>query len=86
LLSVYSGVFNQKETVVVEDIAGIARGAFRASGDPHANRGLLVGGITAPVDFLANATSAVFGNSTKAVDRDSLSLLGVGLVGIGVMD
>ena len=59
---------------MVVDIAAIARSTFGAITNPHANRGLFVGGVTAPVPFLANAASAVFGNSTKAVYSDSLSL------------
>ena len=75
--------------VVVIDIAAIARGTFGAIADPHANGGLLVGGVTAPVGFPANAAWPVFGNSTKAVDSNSLSLREVadrGLIGIGNMD
>ena len=89
MLSVYSGVGNQEETVVMEDIAAIARGAFAAIADPHANGGLFVGGVTTPVRFPANEAWSVFGNSTKAVNSDSLSLREVdsrGLVGIRVMD
>ena len=86
MLSVCSGVGNQEETVVVEDIAAIARSAFGAVADPHANGGLFVGGITAPVWFLADSASSIFGNSTKAVDSDSLPLRKVddpALVGMG---
>jgi len=89
LLSVCSGAGNQKEAVVMEDIAAVACSALGAIADPHANGSLFVGGVTAPVDFIANAASAVFGNATKAVVCDSLSLGEVdngGLVGIGVMD
>ena len=87
-LSVESGTGSKGETPVVVNIAPIARSTFRAVADPHANGRLLVGGITTPVDFLANAASTVFGNATKAVVSDSLSLGEVdngGLVGIGVM-
>ena len=55
MISVCSGVGNQEETVVVEDIAAIARSAFGANTDPHANGGLFVGGVTAPVRFSANS-------------------------------
>ena len=74
MLSVCSGAGNQKETVVMEDIAAVARSAFGASTHPHANGGLFVGGETAPVWFLANSAGSVFSNSTKAVDSNSLSL------------
>jgi hypothetical protein len=74
LISVCSGVGNQEETVVVEDIAAIARSGFRAIADPHADGGLFVGGVTAPVLFPADSASSVFGNSTEAVDWESLSL------------
>ena len=89
MISVCSGVGNQEETVVVEDIAAIARRCFGAIADPHANGGLFVGGVTAPVGFPANAASAVFGNSTKAVDSDWLlprEVADRGLVGIVNMD
>ena len=89
MLSVNSGVRHQEETVVVEDIAAIARSAFGAIANPHADRGLIVGGVTAPVGFLADSASSVFGNSTKAVERNSRSLRKVddpALVGIGNMD
>ena len=89
MLSACSRVGNQEETVVVEDIAAVARRTFRPVADPHTNRGLFVGGVTAPVWFSANAASSVFGNSTKAVDRNSLSLREVangGLVGIEIID
>ena len=65
---------NQEEAVVVEDIAAIARSAFGAIADPHANGSLFVGGVTAPVGFPANSARSVFGNSTKTVDSNSLSL------------
>ena len=74
---------------MVEDIASIARCAFGANTDPHANGGLFVGGETAPVWFFANAAWSIFSNSTKAVDPNSLSLRKVddpALVGIGNMD
>ncbi len=74
MLSVCSGVGNQEETVVVEDIAAIARSAFGAVADPHANGRLFVGGVTTPVRFPADSASSVFRNSTKAVDGNSLSL------------
>jgi hypothetical protein len=74
LFSGYSGAGNQEETVVVKDIAAIARSAFRAVADPHANGGLFVGGVTAPVWFPADTALSVFGNPTKAVDCNSLSL------------
>ncbi len=89
MISVCSGVGNQEETVVVEDIASIARSAFGANTDPHANGGLFVGGETAPVWFFANPASSVFVNSTKAVDRNSRSLRKVDdpvLVGLRNMD
>jgi hypothetical protein len=89
LLSGGSGAGNQKETVVVKDIATIARRAFGAIADPHANGSLLVGGVTAPVWFFANSARSVFSNSTKAVDSNSLSPRKVddaGLVGIGNMN
>lgn len=86
MLSVCSGVGNQEETVVVEDIAAIARGAFGAVADPHADGGLFVSCVTAPVGFLANAAWSIFSNSTKAVDCNCLSVPEVvdrGLVGMG---
>ena len=89
MLSVRSGAGNQKETVVVEDISSIARRAFGAIADPHANGGLFVSGIAAPVGLLANPASSVFVHSTKAVDRNSLSLRKVNdpeLVGIRNLD
>ena len=89
MLSVCSGVGNQEETVVVEDIAAIARRTFGASADPHANGGLFVGGVTAPVWFSANAAGSVFGNPIEAIDRDRWSLQEVadcGLVGIEIID
>ena len=89
MLSVCSGVGNQEETVVVEDIAAIARSAFGAIANPHANGSLFVGGVTAPIGFPANAASSVFGNSTKAVAGNSLSPRKVddaALIGIGNMN
>jgi len=89
LLSVCSRVGNQEETVVVEDIAAIARSAFGAIADPHANGGLFAGGVTAPVWFPTDSASSVFGNSTEAVDSDRWSLQEVadrGLVGIEIID
>ena len=74
MLSVWSGVGDQEKTVVVKDIAAIARSAFGAIADPHANGGLFVGGVTAPVRFFANSARSVFSNSTKPVDSNSLSL------------
>ena len=81
-----SGFGNKRESRVVVDIAAIARDALGAVADPHADGGLFVGGVTAPVGFPANAAWSVFGNSTKAVDRNSLSLRKVydpALIGIG---
>jgi hypothetical protein len=89
LLPGYSGAGNQEETVVVEDIAAIARSAFGAIADPHANGGLFVCGVTAPVGLPANAAWSKFGNSTKAFDSNSLSLRKVddpALVGVRNMD
>jgi hypothetical protein len=74
LLTGYSGAGNQEEAVVVKDIAAIARSAFGAIADPHTNRGLFIGGVTAPIGLPANAAWSVFRNSTKAVDSNSLSL------------
>lgn len=74
---------------MVVDIAPIARSTFGAIADAHANGGLFVGGVTAPVRFPANAASSVFGNSTKTAGTDSLSLWEVDdptLFGIGNMD
>ena len=85
MLSVCSWVGNQEETVVVEDIAAIARCTFGPVADPHTNGGSFVGGVTAPVGFPANAARSKFGNPTKAVDGHSLSLRKVddpALVGI----
>ena len=82
---VESGPGNKEKTLVVVDIASIARSTFGAIADPHANGGLFVGGVTAPVGFPANAAWSVFGNSTKAVDSDSSSLREVadrGLIGM----
>jgi len=89
LISVCSGIGNQEETVVVEDIAAIARRTFGPVADPHTNGRLFVGGITAPVGFSANAAGSVFGNSIEAVDIDRWSLREVadrGLVGIEIID
>ncbi len=86
---VESGPGNKEKTLVVVDIAPIARSTFGAFAVSHANGGLLVGGVTAPVGFPTNAAWSVFGNSTEAVDSDSLSLREVadgGLVGMGNMD
>jgi hypothetical protein len=74
LLSVRSGVGNQEETVVMEDITAVARRAFGPIANPHANRGLFVRGIAAPVWFPANSAWSVFCNSTKAIDSNLLSL------------
>ena len=74
MISVCSGLGNQEETVVVEDIAAIARRTFGSVADPHANGGLFVGGVTAPVRLPANPAWSIFGNSTKAVDSNSFSL------------
>ena len=59
---------------MVEDIASIARRAFGANTDPHANGGLFVGGVTAPVGLPTNAAWSIFGHSTEAVYSDWLSL------------
>jgi hypothetical protein len=70
---------------VVVDITPVARSTFGAIADPHAYGSLFVGGVTAPVGLPANAAWSVFGNSTKAVDSNSLSLRKVNdpaLVGI----
>ena len=74
---------------MMEDIAAVARSALGAIADPHANGSLLVGGVTAPVRFPANSASSIFGNSTKAVGSNSLSLRKVddpALVGIRNMN
>ena len=89
MLSSYSGTGNQEETVVVEDIAAVARSTLGAIADAHANGSLFVGGVTAPVGLPANVAWSVFGNPTKAVDRNSLSLRKVDnseLVGIRNID
>ena len=89
MLSGCSGAGNQEQSVVVKDIAAIARSAFGAVADPHANGGLFVGGVTAPVWLSANSARPVFSNSTKAIDSSSLSLRKVNdpaLVGFGNMD
>ena len=89
MISVCSGVGNQEETVVMEDIAAVARSALGAIADPHAYGRLLIGGVTAPVGFPADSASSVFADSTKAVDSNSLSLWKVddpALIGIGNMD
>ena len=88
-LTVKSGAANEEETLVVIDITPVARSTFGALADPHANGGLFVGSVTAPVGLPANAAWSIFGNSTKAVDSNSLSLRKVddpALVGIGNMD
>ena len=74
MISVCSGVGNQEETVVVEDISSITRRTFGSVVDPHANGGLFVGCETAPVGLLANSARSIFSSSTKAVDPNSLSL------------
>ncbi|HKZ81673.1 MAG TPA: hypothetical protein VJ124_25620 [Pyrinomonadaceae bacterium] len=74
MLPGYSGARNQEDTVMVEDIAAIARRTFGAIANPHANGRLFLGGVTTPVGFPANAVRSVFGNSTKAVDSNSLPL------------
>ena len=71
MLSSYSKAGNQQETVVIEDIAAVTRHPFRAVAYSHANRGLFVGSETAPIGFTADSASSVFGNSTKAVARNS---------------
>ena len=74
---------------MVEDIAAIARSAFGAIADPHANGSLFVVGVTAPVGFPANSAGSIFSNSTKAVNCNSLSLRKVddpALVDIGNMN
>ena len=89
MLSGCYGGANQEETVVVEDIASIARRTFGPIADPHANGSLFVSCVTAPIGFPADSASSVFGNPTKAVDSDWSSQREVhnrGLVGIGVMD
>ena len=58
---------------MVEDIAAIARSALGAIADPHANGGLLVCGVTAPVGFSTNSAWSIFRNSTKPVGSNSLS-------------
>ena len=72
MLSSYAKAGSQEETVVVEDITAVARSAFGAIADPHTNGGLFVGGVTAPVGFLANSARSVFSNSTKTVYSNSL--------------
>ncbi len=77
------------DSTVVEDIAPIPRSAFGAIADPHANGGLFVAGVTAPVGFPANGARSIFRNSEKAVDSNSLSpreLVDGVLVGIGSID
>lgn len=74
MLSGYSWAGNQEETIVVENISAVARSALGAIADPHANGSLFVGGVTAPVGFLANSARSVFSNSTKPVDSSSPSL------------
>ena len=74
---------------MVVDIAPIARSPFGAIADAHANGGLSVGGVTAPVGFPTNAASTIFGNSTKAIDGDWSSLRKVAnraLAGMEIMD
>ena len=74
---------------MVVDVAAVACSALGAIADPHANGSLFVGGVTAPVGFPTDSASSVFGNSTEAVDSDSLSLRKVDLptlVGIGNLD
>ena len=88
-LSVASVIASKRATPVVVDITSITRSTFGAIADSHANGGLFVGGVTAPVGFPANAASSVFGNSTKAVDSKLASLRKVDdptLVGIRSMN
>ena len=73
-LAVKSGAANKEETLMVIDITSVARSTFAAIADPHAYGSLFVGGETAPVGFTAYSASSVFGNSTKAVYKDSLPL------------
>jgi hypothetical protein len=73
----------------VVDIATIARRTFGAIADPHADGGLFVGGVTAPIEFLANSARPPFSNAAKAVDGNWLSLREVTdrrVVGIVKMD
>jgi len=58
---------------MVVDIAAIARSTFGAIAFTHANGGLFVDGVTAPIRFPTNAASTPYRYSTKAVDRDWLS-------------
>ena len=69
---------------MVVDIAPVARSTFGAIADPHAYGSLFVGGVPAPVGFVANSARSGFSNSTKPVDSSSMSLRKVddpGLVG-----
>ena len=89
MLFVCSRVGNEEETVVVEDIAAIARRAFGAIADPYENGALFVGGITARIGLFANAASSIFVNSTKPVVRNSPGMRKVddsALVAIGSME
>ena len=69
MLSIYHGAGNQ-ETVVMEDIAAVARSAFGAIADPHTNGDLFVSSVTAPIGFSAHTTSTVSRDPTEAIDRD----------------
>ena len=74
MLSGCSGAGNQEQSVVVKDIAAIARSAFGAITNPHTNGGLFVGGVTAPVGLFANSTKSILSNSTKPVNSNSWPL------------
>jgi len=60
----------KRKSLVVVDMTSIARCAFGASADPHANGDLFVGSVTAPVGFSTHTTSTVTGNPPEAADRE----------------
>ena len=49
------------------NVAAITSRAFGAIADAHADRSTFVGGITAPVGFMANAAGALPRNFAEAV-------------------
>ncbi len=49
------------------DVAAVTSSAFGAVADAHADGSPLVGGVAAPVGFMANAAGALGGDFAEAV-------------------
>ena len=49
------------------NVTAITRRAFGAIADAHANGSALVGGVAAPVGFMANAAGALAGDFAETV-------------------